>query len=55
MTDEFTVEQIEEAIASALRDQNMPGAAGLIHLLAVKAPDRAQIVLDAIALFGGKS
>ncbi|HJR04379.1 MAG TPA: hypothetical protein VKA83_22245 [Methylomirabilota bacterium] len=47
---EFSLEEIESGIASALREDRNDIAVSLLKMLAVRAPDRAQIVLDAIRL-----
>ena len=47
---DYSVAQIEAGIDAALKDRNMEAVVGLLHLLAVKAPDRAQLHLDAIAV-----
>lgn len=43
---EFTPDQIEQGIASAVRDREFNVIPGLIKLLALKDPVRAQDVLD---------
>lgn len=45
---EFTDDQILDAIAAAVGAQDMPAAAGLIRMLAVQAPDKAQQIYDAV-------
>lgn len=45
---EFTPEQIEQGIALALRDRELTVIPGLVKLLAVQDPVRAQRVLDAL-------
>lgn len=45
---EYTPEQLTEAIASAIRDRDFPVIPYLVTLLAVKDPEAAQQVLDAI-------
>lgn len=45
---EFTSDQITETIAGAIRDREFEVVPGLIRLLAVQDPDRAQEVLDTI-------
>jgi hypothetical protein len=48
MSAEYTAAQIMAAISSALRAGDMPAAAGLVQMLAVKDPTSAQMILDAI-------
>jgi hypothetical protein len=48
MTSQYTIEQIESAITLALRERNFPVAISLVHMLAVRAPDRARLILDTI-------
>jgi hypothetical protein len=45
---EFTPDQIEEGIAHAVRDREFTVIPGLVRLLAVQSPERAQRVLDAL-------
>jgi hypothetical protein len=45
---EFTPDQIEHGIARAVQDREFDVIPGLVKLLAVQAPDRAQRVLDAL-------
>lgn len=45
---EFTVEQIEQAISWAIRDREFDVVPSLLKLLAVRAPDHAQVIYDAI-------
>lgn len=45
---EFTSDQISETIATAIRDREFEVVPGLIRLLAVQDPGRAQEVLDTI-------
>lgn len=47
---DYTPAQIMGAISSALRAGDMPAAAGLVRLLAVKDPTSAQMILDVLAL-----
>lgn len=47
---DFTPDQIEGAIAEAIRDRDFPAVVSLLKLLAVRAPDRAQAVLDTIEM-----
>jgi Flp pilus assembly protein TadD len=44
----WVADEIEDAIAAALRDGNMRAAVSLIRMLAVIAPDDAQLILDVI-------
>lgn len=44
----YTDDQILEAISAALAAHDMPAAAGLIRLLAIQAPDKAQAIYDAV-------
>lgn len=53
MSADFTPAQIMAAISAALREGDMPAAAALVRLLAVKDPTSAQMILDALDLFGG--
>ena len=46
MTTDYTPAQIMGAISAALRADDMPAAASLVRLLAVKDPDSAQMILD---------
>jgi len=50
---EFTPDQIMEGIASALRERRLDVIPGLLKLLAVQDPDRAQSVLDAFDVASG--
>jgi hypothetical protein len=45
---EFTPAQIEHGIAHAIRDREFEVVPALLKLLAVQAPDRAQVIYDAI-------
>ncbi|WP_020658368.1 hypothetical protein [Amycolatopsis benzoatilytica] len=45
---EFTPDQIEHGIACAVRERNLDVIPGLVQLLAVQDPARAQTVLDAL-------
>ena len=45
---EFTPDQIEEAIARAVEEREFDVIPGLVKLLAVQSPDRAQQALDAL-------
>lgn len=45
---EFTSDQITETIANAIRDRDLEVVPGLIRLLAIQDPGRAQEVLDTI-------
>lgn len=45
---EFTPDQIEDAIARAVKDHEFDVIPSLVRLLAVQSPDRAQRVLDAL-------
>jgi hypothetical protein len=45
---EFTVDQIEAAIPLALRDQEFTVVVALLHMMAVRAPDRTRAVMDVI-------
>lgn len=47
---EFTSDQITETIATAIRDREFEVVPGLIRLLAVQDPGRAQEVLDTFDL-----
>ena len=55
MASGFTPDQIEGAITSALKAGDMPSAVSLLHLLAVEAPHRAEIILEAINIMSGSS
>lgn len=46
----FTVEQIEASIGTALKENNQAAAVSLLKVLAVRAPDRAQAIMNAILL-----
>lgn len=50
MSLEFTPDQIVAGITSALHEGDVTVVPGLIRLLAVKDPHRAQAVLDTIEL-----
>ena len=45
---EFTPDQIEEAIALAVKDREFSVVRSLVRLLAVQSPKRAQRALDAL-------
>jgi hypothetical protein len=45
---EFTSDQITETIAHAIRERDFEVVPGLIRLLAVQDPGRAQDVLDTV-------
>lgn len=45
-THEFTSDQITETIATAIRERDLDVVPGLIRLLALQDPGRAQEVLD---------
>lgn len=45
---EYTPDQITETIANAIRDREFDVVPGLIRLLALQDPGRAQEVLDTI-------
>lgn len=45
---EFTPDQIEETIAHAVRERDFAVIPGLVKLLAVQSPERAQRALDAL-------
>lgn len=47
---EFTVEQIEGAIAAALEEHDFKMVVALIKVLAIQAPDHAQVILDSVQL-----
>lgn len=47
---EFTSDQISETIATAIRDRDLHVVPGLIRLLALQDPGRAQEVLDTVEL-----
>jgi hypothetical protein len=47
-THEFTADQITESIANAIRDREFEVVVGLIRLLALQDPDRAQLILDTV-------
>ncbi len=47
---EFTDEQIEQGIASALAEQNIAVVPSLIALLAAQNPERAELVRQTILL-----
>jgi len=48
MTHEFTSDQITETIATAIRERDFEVVPGLVRLLALQDPNRAQEVLDTI-------
>lgn len=50
MTVNYTPAQIMAAISSALREGDMPAAASLVRLLAVRDPASAQLIIDTIDL-----
>lgn len=50
MSREFTSDQIVQGIESALHDHEVTVVPGLIRLLAVQDPARAEAVLDTINL-----
>ena len=45
---EFTPDQIEDAIAQAVRDREFSVIPSLVRLLAAQSPERAQRALDAL-------
>lgn len=45
---EFTPDQIEEAIAHAVREREFSIIPSLVRLLAVQSPERARLVLEAL-------
>lgn len=45
--DQFTVDDLEESLAMALKDGNMPAAAKLLRAIAIKAPHDAALILTA--------
>lgn len=47
---DYTPAQIMAAISAALKAGDMPAAAGLVRLLAVKDPTSAQMILDGLEL-----
>jgi hypothetical protein len=47
---EFTHEQIEAGMSKALAEGNMEAVVGMLHVLAVQAPERAQTILDWIEI-----
>lgn len=47
---EFTAAQIEHAIAMAIKERNFPMVIDLLKLLALKDPERAQIVYDVLCI-----
>lgn len=47
---EFTSDQITETIAIAIRDREFEVVPGLIRLLALQDPGRAQLILDTVDL-----
>lgn len=49
-THEFTSDQITESIANAIRDRDLEVVPGLIRLLALQDPGRAQLILDTVEL-----
>lgn len=50
---EFTVEEIERGIGTALREGQDDVAVSLIKMLTARDPARAEVILDAIALLAG--
>lgn len=50
MINEFTADQIADAISKALREHEVTVIPGLIKLLALKDPTRAQAIYDTIQL-----
>lgn len=48
--DAYSASQIELAIHSAMRAHDMPAVVSLLHVLAVKDPHRARLLLDIIEL-----
>lgn len=44
----YTVDQIEAAIPDAIRAREITTALSLINMLAVRAPDRARVMLNGI-------
>jgi hypothetical protein len=47
---EFTSDQITETIATAIRERDLDVVPGLIRLLALQDPGRAQLILDTVDL-----
>lgn len=47
---EPTVAEIEQAISDAMCAGEIPVVVSLLHLLAVKAPERAQLFLDGVEM-----
>lgn len=45
---DYTPDQIEDAILAALSDRNLDAVVGLLRLLAVRAPRRAEAMKAAI-------
>jgi hypothetical protein len=50
MIREFTSDEITETIANAIREHDFEVVPGLIRLLAVQDPGRAQLILDTVEL-----
>lgn len=44
----YTDEQVLTAISAALQARDMPAVVDLLRVLAVQAPDKAQVIYDAI-------
>lgn len=47
---DWTPEQIESVIPDAIRDGDLKAVEGLLKMLAVRDPARAQVVMDTIGL-----
>jgi hypothetical protein len=51
---DYTIDQLLDAIAAALKAGDMPAAADLLRALAVQSPEDAQAVVDMLE-FAGRS
>lgn len=54
MDDDYSAEQIQAAIASAIREHNMEAVAGLIALLALKDPRAAELIIATVKYSAAK-
>ena len=48
MSERYTAEQFESAIADAIHDKNLPVAVGLLRVMAVQHPHRCEVLLNGI-------
>lgn len=48
MADEYTADQIEQGIASAIKAHDFPAVVSLLKMLAVRDPRRAEVVYEAM-------